>query len=236
MEEILNKKLGKNFPQIFWQAIYAGVFVAFAATGYIYITAATICNPAVTRAIGGLMFSFGLVGVVCGGGELFTGNILLLRKPQRLGWILSNWAVVLAGNALGALLVYGLIQAAVPLPEFMHKAQTVADMKVGLAPAVAFARGIGCNFFVCLAVLMASKTEHKVITMLLPITLFILMGMEHSVANLFVYWYASKSCVIPLIMVVAGNIVGGALIVPLIELKPSPIPLDERETSSFGGR
>jgi formate transporter len=89
----------------------------------------------------------------------------------------------------------------------------------------AFVRGVLCNWLVCLAVYMASATTTlpgKFLAILPPISMFIALGLEHSVANMFIIpagifaagEVAWADCLLSnLLPVTLGNTVGGALCV-----------------------
>ena len=146
--------------------------------------------------------------------------------------ILRNWIIVYAGNAVGAILIAGLLTLAafgdMGSGAVGDAAITVAASKASLAPAVAFARGILCNILVCLAVWMgfAGKTVcDKLAATALPVCAFVALGFEHSIANLFflplglMLEAASGAAGITvtgvamnLVCVTVGNIVGGVLV------------------------
>tara|TARA_R110001583_G_scaffold173287_1_gene327244 strand:+ start:89961 stop:90410 length:450 start_codon:yes stop_codon:yes gene_type:complete len=68
------------------------------------------------------------------------------------------------------------------------KVITIANAKVNLTWVEAFTRGILCNILVCLAVWLcfAGRTVvDKVLAILFPITSFVAMGFEHSMANMY---------------------------------------------------
>ena len=85
----------------------------------------------------------------------------------------------------------------------------------------AFVRGALCNALVCLAIWLsfsARTVAGKVMAILWPISAFVLLGLEHSVANMYFFpqgWLAgsdvtAKEAVTNLALVTLGNVVGGA--------------------------
>ena len=150
----------------------------------------------VTRLLAGLVFSLGLILVVVGGAELFTGNNLIVmawasRKVTTRA-LLRNWGIVYLGNFVGAILTVGVI--------FLGKQYTfgngavgltalnTANTKVHLGFLQAIALGIMCNALVCLAVWMtysARSTMDKIAAIIFPITAFVAAGFEHSIANMY---------------------------------------------------
>lgn len=224
-------------------AVLAGAFISLGALFYsLAVThgpAASTVPFGLSRVAGGIAFSLGLVLVVIGGAELFTGNNLLAMawaaNRVTTAQVLRNWSWVYLGNLAGALGTALLV--------FMAGIHTMGDGSVGetmiriargkvtLDPIAAVARGILCNVLVCLAVwlcMAARGVADKILAIVFPISAFVACGFEHSVANMFF---------LPLGMVVAGpgassigfgealynlfyvtvgNILGGTLLVALV--------------------
>lgn len=182
--------------RVFVLALLAGAFIAFAAAFYTIVVYNSMMSPGLTRLIGGLAFCLGLVLVVVAGAELFTGNNLLVMafvdKKITLKQLLLNWAIVFTGNFFGALGVVVLIYLSghwlIDGGAVGAKALQIANAKVNIGFAQAFARGILCNALVCLAVWLCfagHSVTDKILAILFPITAFVAMGFEHSVANMY---------------------------------------------------
>ncbi len=207
-------------------AVLAGVFIGLGATAY--LMAMTGADPAhgPTRLLGGLVFSLGLILVIVGGAELFTGNALMvmaavdrLITPGELG---RSWAVVYAGNLAGALALAALVWlTGLTAGGFGRTAAAIAEAKAALGPVEVIARGIICNMLVCLAVWLtvaARDVAGKILAILPPISAFVLLGMEHSVANMFFFpvgalagaSVTAADALWNLALVTLGNVVGGA--------------------------
>src|SRR5215831_9505507 len=108
-------------------SILAGAFIAFGAifattvmAGSIDLTSAdgswigyAKLPYGVVRLLAGLVFSLGLVLVVVGGAELFTGNNLIVMawagRKVSTSYLLRNWAVVYFGNFVGSLATAALV-------------------------------------------------------------------------------------------------------------------------------
>ncbi len=58
-------------------AILAGAFISLGALFFTVVVTGSSLGFGITRLLGGLAFSLGLILVVVGGGELFTGNNLI---------------------------------------------------------------------------------------------------------------------------------------------------------------
>lgn len=190
-------KSGGDPLKVFALAILAGAFIAFGALLYTLVTYdSTGVAVGIMRLIGGLVFCLGLILVVVAGAELFTGNNLIVMayvdKKVTLSQLLQNWGIVYLGNFIGAVGVLVLIYFSghwfIGNGAVGAKAIAIADYKVNLSWMEAFTRGILCNILVCLAIWLcfAGRTVvDKVIAIIFPITAFVALGFEHSVANMY---------------------------------------------------
>ena len=215
--------------------VLAGAFIGLGALMFTLVASDPTLGFTATRLVGGLAFSLGLILVTVAGAELFTGNNMLA-----MAWadgcvstrqLVRNWVVVCATNFVGAaglaLLVWlsghpGLNGGAVG-----ETAIKIATAKAGLSLAEAFFRGVLCNVLVCMAVWMAlagRSVTDKAIAIVFPITAFVAAGFEHSIANMYFFplamllgaplsWYDFARNLVP---VIAGNIVGGSVLVALV--------------------
>ncbi len=172
-------------------AVLGGAFVALGAALYLVVVTESGLGPGLSRWLGGFAFSLGLVMIVVGGAELFTGNSLMVMawaaRRITLARLARNWGLVLLGNLAGALGTLLLLRLAdFPAGAVAETAKGVAAAKFALDPMVAFARGLLCNVFVCMAIwlaLSARQTGGKILAVMLPIAAFVALGLEHSVAN-----------------------------------------------------
>ncbi len=219
-------------------AVLAGAFIGFGALSYTLVASDPQLGFAATRLLGGLVFSLGLVLVIIGGAELFTGNNLLVmawadgRIP--LSSMLRNWSLAYAGNLLGAIGLALLVfwSRHWESGDIGAEAVAIAAAKQGQPAAVAFVRGVLCNTLVCLAVWMSMAGRSvidRVVVIVFPVTAFVAAGFEHSVANFYFYALAlllaedparaatipgaagidALRCATQLGWVTAGNIFGG---------------------------
>lgn len=193
--EIGIKKVNSSFLKLFILGILAGAFIAFASEGS-NTAIHTIESVGIGKALAGALFSTGLMLVLVAGGELFTGNCLIVISciEKKASWtgMLRNWLIVYAGNFVGSLLLAWFILqsgqlgfSAGMLGGFTIK---TAAYKTGLSFTNAFYMGILCNWLVCLAVWMslgAKDIAGKLLAIFFPIWLFITSGFEHSVANMY---------------------------------------------------
>jgi formate/nitrite transporter len=209
------RKAEMAFLKMFMLAVLAGAFIALGAVFSTTVAAGgiSVTGPdgavlstaglpyGLTRMLAGLAFCLGLILVVVGGAELFTGNNLIVmawangRVTGRA--LLRNWGIVYLGNFAGALGTVALM--------FFTKQYTFGGSAVGIAAlktgvtkvdygfVQAVALGILCNGLVCLAVWLtysARSTTDKILAILFPITAFVAAGFEHSVANMYFIPYA----------------------------------------------
>ncbi len=208
--------------------VFAGMFIALAGVG------ATFGNIYAGKVVGACIFTAGLAMVIIAGSELFTGNNLMVMalfdKKIKLSRMLKNWGLVFLGNLIGAVLVAGLVSMSGLFDAVAETVVATATTKAELGFGVALVRGILCNFLVCIAVWMAYAAETvggKIAAIFLPIMLFVLCGLEHSVANMFyipagMMMGAANGLSAPdlagflfgnLLPVTLGNIIGGAILV-----------------------
>jgi formate transporter len=174
----------------------AGGFIGLGALFYTLVASDTQLSFAMSRVLGGVVFSLGLILVVVAGAELFTGNNLLVmawadRKITTFE-LLRNWILVYAANAVGA------IGLAIIVVLSRHGEMNGGDVglayvkiaaaKTALTFQEAFLKGILCNLLVCLAVwlsLAGRSVTDKVLAIVFPISAFVAAGFEHSVANMY---------------------------------------------------
>lgn len=197
-EDIGVKKGNLDFLSMLMLAIMAGAFIAF---GAIFCTTVVTgisdkVGFGITKLLGGLVFSLGLILVVVAGAELFTGNNLLIMatasgklSARKLLW---NWVVLYFGNFVGsvmvALIMFQTLQYTMADGAVGATAMKIANAKCQLDFGTALTRGIYCNVLVCLAVWLTFScrtTGDKILAIIFPITAFVACGFEHSVANMY---------------------------------------------------
>jgi formate transporter FocA len=195
-EEIGVVKASAPALRLFALAILAGAFIALGSVFSTVVTAGGGVPFGVSRVIGGLAFSLGLVLVVVGGAELFTGNNLIVmawasRRVTTLQ-VLRNWAIVYAGNFVGAvsvaILVFWSGQYRAGDGAVATRVLAIGDEKTGLPFGRAVVLGVLANALVCLAVWLsfsARSVVDRVVAVTLPVTAFVASGFEHSIANMY---------------------------------------------------
>lgn len=197
--ETYRVKANFNLKKLILLGFLAGAFIAFAAEGSNMAAFNLLAKPetfGLGRVLAGSIFGTGLMLVVLAGGELFTGNTMMLAavcdKKVTFRMMLRNWGFVYLGNLLGSLFIAYMIvySGLLSSGDGMLGAITVkiALNKVNLTFIQAVYLGIMCNWLVCLAVWLSYAAESmvgKILAIFFPIWLFITSGFEHSVANMY---------------------------------------------------
>lgn len=223
--------------------LLAGAFIGLGSMLFVIVKADSGLGFAASQIGGGLAFSLGLFLVVVAGAELFTGNNLLAMAwadGQISSYqVLRNWIVVCAANFAGAaglaLLVYLSGHTGMGSNAIGRTVVNIVLAKQALPWQEAFFRGVLCNVLVCLAVWMAMagrSVADKAIAVVFPISAFVAGGFEHSIANMYLFPLAmlvqwglgpavgdmtvtAPGMLANLVAVIAGNLVGGSVLVGL---------------------
>ena len=243
VREVGETKASMPVFTMFALAVLAGAFVALGALFFtVTVTTGASSQPmafGLMRLAGGITFSLGLILVVVGGAELFTGNNLIAmawasgRVTTRQ--VMRNWGWVYLGNLVGAVGTAVLVWlAGVQTMSDGAVGETmvqIARSKIALDPVSALARGVLCNVLVCLALWLcmgARSVTDKILATVFPITAFVACGFEHSVANMYflpigVALAAGTSAPLSvagalsnLALVTIGNVTGGTVLVALV--------------------
>jgi nitrite transporter NirC len=212
----------------------AGAYIGF---GDIFMfTVGAHADPSWAHLVMGAVFASALTIVVFAGSELFTGTAMympfaVLRGDSSWTDMLRVWIACWVGNLIGAVVLAALLRMAgggVLLTDGSGEFFAVVAAKMAAPGYELFARGLLCNWLVCLAIWMCGRTENdaaKIALIFWPIALFVACGFEHSVANMFVFALALLGehpdtvtfggAVYNLVWVTLGNLVGGGLMVGL---------------------
>ncbi|SJZ58825.1 formate/nitrite transporter [Pilibacter termitis] len=181
--------------------------------------------------IGACVFPIGLIVILMAGGELITGNMMAVAaaffaKHVKLKELLYNWLVITIFNVIGAIFVayvFGHVVGLTEVAAFKEETILVAQAKISASPLQAMISGIGCNWFVGLALWLcygAKDATGKFLGTWFPVMTFVAIGFQHSVANAFVIpaaifeggatWGQFLANFFPVYL---GNIIGGAIFV-----------------------
>jgi len=214
-------------------AFLGGTFIAFGGLLTVMVAGGmpgvAAMNPGVVKFVAGALFPVGLIMVTVAGADLFTSDCTAMvlpvcQKQISVAALLKIWLFSYIFNFIGTQFVAyfmatetGLITAD-PFKTYLHN---LAYAKTDLSFYKVFVKGIGANWLVCLGTWMgyaAKDISGKAIGIWIPVMLFVTLGYEHSIANMFfipaaIYSGADISWslffVNNLVPATLGNIVGG---------------------------
>ena len=217
-------------------AVLAGAFIAFGAA--LSTVAASGRSGMDAALVKGAVFPVGLILVVVCGAELFTGNNLLLlpalNRDIKPSDMFKNWGIVYGGNLIGGVLIAVLVVFGGVMGDadgsIVQACIATAANKCNMDFGSILLRGILCNMLVCLAVWASTACKNhgeKILAVYLPVFAFVVLGFEHSVANMY---YLSAGLItgahfgitvaglnigyslLNLLAATLGNMIGGCLI------------------------
>ena len=202
--------------KMFILAVLAGVYIAFGAELFLLVSSDSTLGFGFTRFISASVFTVGLMLVVVGGAELFTGNnlivIAVLDKKARWTDLFKSWFVVYIGNFVGSIILALFIfwSGTWGLNNNLVGANVlkVASSKISLSFVQAFFRGVLCNWLVCLAVWLSMASKDiigKLFAIYFPIMAFVASGFEHSVSNMFIISYGMLLKTVPDVIKASGK-------------------------------
>jgi formate/nitrite transporter len=226
VEAVGVQRAGSTIRSVVALGLLGGVYVGFGGALATLVLTDSGLGFGLARLTAGAAFSLGLMLLVIAGGELFTGNNLMvtaLASRKVSAWsVCRNWSLVYAANTAGAVLLAFAIHHSGILDggNVRAAAAGIAEAKAELGFLPAFLRGVLCNILVCLAVWLsvsARSVEGKVVAIAFPVAAFVALGFEHCIANLYLLpiGILSGANVTPagvlsnILPVTLGNIVGG---------------------------
>lgn len=247
MENFADKAVDKS-RLAFWKMALLGIMAgAFIALGFLAFVRVGGTVPkewgSFGTFLGACLFPAGLLAIVFLGGELATGNAMVmmfgvLEKKIKLSDMAKNWALVFLFNIVGGVLVAWFFGHVLGLTEGDFAAKTIAvgSGKVKDTVLQMIVSGIGCDIFVCMAVWLGSMSKDflgRFVGVWFPIMIFVTCGFQHCVANAFIIpasMFAGADislaqCAFNLLIVFIGNEIGGALFLAL------PVWLSQRPAS-----
>lgn len=215
-------------------AILGGAFIAFGGLLSVIVAGGMpglgTGNPGLIKFISGALFPIGLIMVSITGADLFTSDCTAFTLPlleKRIKFLTFFKLLFLSYvfNFIGTQLISWLMSTEVglfknePWQSYLHN---YASGKVNQEFWIVFVKGIGANWLVCLGMWMGFAAKDiigKCIGIWIPVMLFVTLGYEHSIANMFfipaaiysggdILW--SNFILQNLIPATLGNFVGGA--------------------------
>lgn len=190
--QTLDRKQSDNLSKSFKLGIFAGVYIGIGGILYSLMTNLS-GNQTLFKFSGAFLFCVGLILIIFRKAQLFTGNNLMIAsvisKRMTIPQMVKNWMSVYLGNFIGSLLIvilfYFLSSQSDSLPNHLA---SIANKKTSYSFFTAYSKAIYCNVLVCIAVWFAvinKTTLTKLIGIIIPITTFVFLGFEHSIANMF---------------------------------------------------
>lgn len=226
------KKVKKPLLEKLILGFIGGAMISLGYLAYVRVSAYIPADwGSLATFIGASVFPTGLIVILLAGGELITGNMMvvassLFDKKITIKDLVTNWLIITIANFIGALFVayfFGHIVGLTSSGAYLNTTINTAQAKIAATPLQAFISGIGCNWFVGLAVWLcygAKDAVGKILAIWFPVMTFVAIGFQHSVANMFIIpaaifegkatWLEFLQNGIP---VYFGNIVGGAVMV-----------------------
>lgn len=194
----------KKMGNIFCKAVLAGIAIAIG--GIIYLSVEN-------KIIGALLFTVGLYAIVLNGLFLYTGKVgyLVVEKDKKeyLLILLTTWLGNLVGTVIGAFAFLNTRNALVA-----QNVDIICDAKLDDTPLSIFILAVFCGFLMYIAV-DGFKEKGNPIILFMGVSVFILCGFEHCIANMFYFSLAgawSGKAFLYLLIMTIGNSVGGILI------------------------
>lgn len=230
LKQTLVIKSNDNTMKTLKLGLLAGIYISIGAIIYSLVTSLGIGETHI-RFLGAMLFSIGLILVIFRKAQLFTGNNLmflnLFQDNSIMPKIIRNWGLVYVGNFIGSLIIVTIMSFIFSQFDYLSEHLiSIANKKTSYDFMTAYTKAIYCNILVCIAVTLgvcAKSIIGKLIGIIIPITLFVFLGFEHSIANMFfvplglslgeLSPIASTSLFFKnIVPVTLGNITGGLLV------------------------
>ncbi|STO54027.1 formate/nitrate transporter. formate/nitrate transporter [Canicola haemoglobinophilus] len=235
LQEVIDKSSAKSNSSIKMLAILSflgGGYVGFGYLAYLRVVSGIPADwGGIANLLGAMVFPICLICILIGGGELATGNMMMMalgKFTHRVNFrkLLRNWIIVSLGNLAGAVTIAFFLGHYVGLSEGIATAKTmaIAEAKVNMDFGRAFISAIACNWMVCMGIWFyfgAKQTSGRILAMWFPVMTFVLIGLQHFVANMFIIpagiWAGADvtwgQFFFNMIPVFLGNVTGGATFV-----------------------
>ena len=232
LQDAINKSRAKSNFSVKMLLILSFLGGGYVGFGYLAFLKFVSGIPAewggLASLLGACVFPICLICILIGGGELATGNMMLMTvgrmtKLVSMKKLARNWVLVSIGNLAGALFMAYFLGHYVGLSEGAAAAKTmaIAESKVNMDFGRAFVSAIACNWMVCMGIWFyfgAKHTSGRILAMWFPVMIFVLIGVQHFVANMFIIpagifagaditWGQFFSNMVPVFL---GNVVGGS--------------------------
>lgn len=235
LQDIIDKSQTKSNASLKMLAILSflgGGYVGFGFLAYLRVVSGIPPEwSGLANLLGAAVFPICLICILLGGGELATGNMMLMAlgkfsKKVSMSKLARNWIIVSLGNLAGAVTVAYFLGHYVGLSEGVALSKTVAiaESKVHMDFGRAFISAIACNWMVCMGIWFYFGSKYnsgRILGMWFPVMIFVLIGLQHFVANMFIIpagiWAGANvtwsEFFLNMIPVFLGNVTGGIIFV-----------------------
>ncbi|QEY23948.1 formate/nitrite transporter family protein [Neisseria animalis] len=235
LQDVITKSQTKSNTNLKTLAILSflgGGYVGFGYLAYLRVVSGIPGDwGGLAALLGAAVFPICLICILIGGGELATGNMMMmalgrLSRCVSFEKLLRNWVVVSLGNLAGAVAMAFFLGHYVGLAEGAAAVKTIAiaEAKINMDFGRAFVSAIACNWMVCMGIWFyfgAKQTSGRILAMWFPVMIFVLIGLQHFVANMFIIpagiWAGADvtwgQFFFNMIPVFLGNVAGGAMFV-----------------------
>lgn len=200
----------KRYFKIFFLAILAGFCIGIGGTVYLSLE---------NKIVGSLLFACGLYAICTQGLYLFTGKVgyIVNRDVKYIIDVLITWL----GNLIGTGLCAGAVLISRIGLKIYMMASEVSLIKFNDNYLSLFSLGIMCGLLMYIAVDGYKKTNNPLI-LFVPVSVFILCGFEHCIADMFYFWASGVmniKAIVVLLIITLGNSIGGILIALVQKMK-----------------
>lgn len=235
LQDVIDKSHAKSQASLKMLAILSflgGGYVGFGYIAYLKVVSGIPADwSGLATLLGAAVFPICLICILIGGGELATGNMMMMAlgkftKKVSITKLARNWIIVSLGNLAGAITIAFFLGHYVGLAEgaSLSKTIAIAEAKVQMDFGRAFISAIACNWMVCMGIWFyfgAKQTSGRIMAMWFPVMTFVLIGLQHFVANMFIIpagiWAGANvtwgEFFLNMIPVFLGNVTGGAAFV-----------------------
>ena len=196
----------KENLKVIARAILAGIMISLGGTIYLALE---------NKMLGAFLFSIGLFSICVNGYNLYTGKIgyVFDNKPKYL----IELGITLLGNLIGTGGCGYLLFLTRSGDKIRKAASTICEIKLDDNLLSIFILSVFCGIIMYLAVDLYKKLTDfgKYMGIFMGITVFILAGFEHCVANMYYFSVANMwewKTVLYVLVMVAGNSVGSILL------------------------
>jgi len=229
-----NEKARMTILQLSLSAILGGMFISLGTLLGMEVAGLSATSLGFTKFLFGALFPMGFIAITITGADLFTsdcayGFLAWRQREINAGLLIRYWVLAWVFNFVGALLtawLFGLQTHLLTNDGATQFLISIATGKVSHTFWVTFVKGILANMMVCTAVILGLSAKEdafgRIFGIWLMVMAFVVMGMEHSIANMFIIpaaMMAGANITIGqfvfnnLIPATLGNIVGGVLLI-----------------------